>query len=212
MTYAAFTPLGADFRSRMAEAVRQRVASPSPRVAPAAAAPLRRRRGWRAGSAAAAALAASILLLVVQPWQEPLPPYVALLAGGTEDLRAGEAPASGGTPVFAPGNSFELILTPERETAEDLAVETFVVRREEVAPWAAPVEVSEQGAIRVAGVIGEEVQLPEGESTLLVVFGRRGSLPAAKELSDRGGPGCRPHDRNAVACSLLVVFRKGTAR
>lgn len=205
--YAAFTPLGADFRSRMSEEVQQRVAPPPPAALTPPVAPPRRH--WRLGVAAAAALAATILLLVAQPWRKPLPPYAVRLSGGTEELRAGEEAASGSTPVFAPGNSFELILTPEREMGEDLAVETFSMRRGEVSPWTAPFEVSSQGAVRISGVVGNEIRLSEGESTLLVVFGRRSSLPAARELPGRGGPGCHRHGRDAVICNLPVVFRKG---
>jgi hypothetical protein len=41
--------------------------------------------------------------------------------------------------------------------------------------------------VGIAGTIGREIDLPAGESTLVVVLGRRGELPAAGEVLARLG-------------------------
>ncbi|HEX9670359.1 MAG TPA: hypothetical protein VGC93_12875 [Thermoanaerobaculia bacterium] len=228
--YEAFAPLGEEFRERMVATARAGLApaapaksAAAPRSSPAPRLPLdrRQRRLWLSGTAAAVVLAATVVLVLLLPGlgSEPLPPYAARLAGGTQEWRGGEtevpAAEAPAVPVFAPGNRLELLFRPERAVGGRLAVETFVSRDGGLVPWTAPVEISEHGAVRLEGVIGEEVRLPPGEATLVVAIGRAGSLPGAaalaarlRELPRRGGAACLPVAREALLCAATVVLRR----
>lgn len=219
--YEAFAPLAEEFRERMVATARAGLApaAPLPRLAPRRALDRRRRRLWLSAAAAAVVSSATaVLVLLSGRGPEPLPRYAARLAGGTQEWRGGETEAppaeAMAVPVFAPGNRLELLLRPEGTVGGGLAVATFVFRDGELEPWTAPVETSKHGAVRIAGVIGEELRLPSGETTLVVAIARAGSLPGAAALAARirdlprgGGPACRPVAREAVLCAVTVVLR-----
>jgi hypothetical protein len=184
----------------------------------------RRRRllfgGWAAATAAAAAAA---ILAIVRPWAgpAPLPSYEAHLAGDTRAWRSPErppqAPPAARPREFQPGNRLELVLTPAVAVEARPEVATFLVRSGDLAAWAVPFEVSDYGAVRVAGTVGEDVQLPPGESTMVVAIGSPGALPPPAELRSRlaaavrGGAaaGCRPFLDGALVCSFAVNLRTG---
>ena len=189
--WEAFRPVDEELRNRIVEQARLSLGQPE---RPAPQASFRRRRvPWRV--ALPAALAASLILAVLVPWRGPaaLPDYDVRLAGSTRTERSvsggwvGEGPA-----VFADGNRFELLLTPRTSAGEDVEARVFVVeggRMQELA--APPPSRSSDGALRIAGVVGQDVRLPRGEFTLLVAAGRPGSLPDAAALRERlarGGP------------------------
>ncbi len=237
----AFAPLGEDFRARVAAAVEGEVAAARPeekapgevrglvprgegrrrhRAALEDAGARARRRGGRRVlvGAAAAGLAAAVVLAVLRPWAavEPLPPYLASLSGATEEWR-GEAPpeTTGGPPRFAPGNRLELVLTPERAVEGRPEVATFLARDGELAYWPVPFEVSDHGAVRIAGTVGEDLPLPPGESRLAVAVGRQGeALPGEAAISRalrewRGAStGCLLLAEDAWLCVADLDFRR----
>jgi hypothetical protein len=183
----------------------------------------RTRRLWLGASAAAAALAAALLVLLwPAPAREPLPAYTARLAGGTQEWRAGEPEPeggeAGGRANLAPGNALEIVLRPGESVAGRLAAETFLFRGGRLEPWPVPLQVSEHGAVRIAGRVGEEIPLPSGEIDLVIAIARPGSLPSARELEARlaqlaeaagaGGAACRSFGRDALWCSLPVIVRE----
>ncbi len=244
--YEAFAPLDAGFRSRVVEAVQGRLAGETrePAVATPAAAVASlearrssppaigtrrsgnaesRRRRWLGRASVAAALAAAVVLVVLRPWSAlaPLPVYSAHLTGWTRQWRAGEegaapsAPAPA-APLFEPGNRLELVLTPQESVAEAPAVRTFLLHGGDLAPWTVPYEVSDQGAVRLGGTVGEEVRLPAGASSVVVAIGRPGSLPEVAAVRGRlgellagGSAACRPLARDALLCAVPVAFRPG---
>lgn len=211
----AFTPLGADFRARAVRAAREQIGPPAKPAEDAAAAdpgpavrPFRlpeRERRWPVRWAAAAALAAALLVLVLWPDAErgPLPGYQAMLTGtvrtergpGAEGAEGSAAPAWPETASFAPGNRFELVLRPESAIEGPLEVRTFRQTAGSLVPWPLPSEIAEGGAVRLAGTVGRDVELPPGESTLVAVVGRRGALPAADVLLARLGESGHAGDR-----------------
>jgi hypothetical protein len=136
---------------------------------------------------AAAALAAALAAVVLWPEAGPLPAYQAVLEGAVRTERgpgdAGEAAAAWpeATP-FAPGNRFELLLRPETAVERKIDVGTFRQDGGSLLPWPLPRETAGGGAVRIAGTVGREIRLPAGESTLVVVLGRRGELPTAAEV------------------------------
>jgi hypothetical protein len=179
----AFRPMDAEFRSEIVEQVRHSLGD----VQPAARALRRLRFPWRL--AVPAALAASLLLAFLLPWRgtAPLPAYELRLQGSVRTERSGGPglPAAGRA-VFADGNRFELGLTPERSAGEEVEVRVYVAGDDRIEELAAPPPSrSSDGAVRIAGVVGEDVRLPRGEFTLLVVAARPGSLPPAAELRER---------------------------
>lgn len=222
--HEAFSPLGPDFRARVVTAIQQQregegeteEAAPPPRIVrdvgdrrpPAPP----RRRGvlrWAAAGLAAAALLAIALWPHGQP---PLPAYAARLAGGVETMRAPDGPvdpvASAGEPTrFAPGNAFELVLTPAEPVTGRLTVATFVLPPGGVPrPLAVPAELSEHGAVRLAGRVGSGVDLPAGASELLVAVGRPGRLPPPDNLVELLAERPTRDGRGWVAWRLPVVL------
>ncbi len=150
--------------------------------------PLRPRRvAWLGGSAAAAALAAAGLVLVLWPRTdlEPLPGYFAELSGGVQEMRGPETPPwPSATTVFAPGNTFDLVLRPDRAVTGPVEVRIFLEHEQTLREWRVPRDIVDTGAARIRGEVGLEIDLPPGASTLYVVLGRPGSLPSGEELGD----------------------------
>lgn len=224
----AFSPLGPDFRARVVSAIRQERESAAEPEAPAPPPRVRdigdlrpatppRRRGalrWAAAGLAAAALLAIALWPHGQP---PLPGYAARLTGGVETMRSPGEPADpvatdGEATVFAAGNAFELVLTPAEPVTGRLTVATFVLSADGVPrPLALSAEISEHGAVRLAGRVGSGgVDLPPGPSELLVVVGRPGRLPPPDNLIELLAGRSTIDGRGWVAWRLPVVLGEPT--
>lgn len=197
VAYEAFRPLGGDFRTRVTEAAcfelradRGEATAPraerQPAPAPAVVATRRRRPRWWLPGAALAAAAAS-LLLFLRPTQElpSLPDYALGLDGHVHALRSASE-SDERRKVFAPGNWLRLILTPNTIAQGPVAARAFSLDADGLRPLhAPPATISEDGAVRIEGEVGGGVRLPGGDSWLLVVVGRAGSLPSGEELSSR---------------------------
>jgi hypothetical protein len=223
--YEAFRPLGADFQARVVGALADEIQRTAPAVEPqeprSRLLPFRhvtpRFAGWLA---AAAAVAATGLLLVVRgpAAMPPLPLYGAELSGGIRTLRGAPGPAAG-PQLFAPGSRLSLVVRPERPVAGEVEARSFLARGAEIvplqlapqapqAPPATRLDISAAGVVRLQGTIGEEIRLPPGPSTVWIVVGRRGKIPAAGELAAALRAG-RTHDRDwqAVSADLSVADR-----
>lgn len=190
--WEAFQPLDEDFRASLVGRVRDELASPvSPPAPEARVLPFRRRVPAWLRRGALPALAAAILLVALWPagGPEALPDYELRLGGTLRSERsAAEAPSPvEGEPVpFAAGNRFEVLLTPATSAGPDVEARVLVSRAAGFEPLALPSPaISGDGALRIAGVVGDDVRLPAGEATLLVVVGRAGALPAGPELEAR---------------------------
>lgn len=196
----AFRPVDAEFRSEIVEQVRHNMGEAG-RAAQASS-----KFPWRV--VLPAALAASLLLAFLVPWRgtAPLPSYELRLQGSVRTERSGDPGApQAGPAVFADGNRFELVLTPERSAGEDLEVRVYVSGGDRIEELAAPPPSrSSEGAMRIAGVVGEDVRLPRGEFTLLVVAARGGSLPTAAELRDRLARGSPVREERWTAWSVRL--------
>jgi hypothetical protein len=183
-----FRPMEADFRSEVVQQARQSLgaAPAAPTRAAAPARVLRPRSWWQ--WAVPAALAASLMIVVLGPWRggPALPSYEIRLSGATRTLRSASPEPRTGPAAFADGNRFELVLTPESSAGEDVEARAFVVEGDRLRELQAPAPSrSSDGAVRIAGVVGQDVPLPRGEFTLLVAVGRPGSLPSPEELRAR---------------------------
>ncbi len=181
----AFRPLDVEEREDLVARLRQELPA---RPAPARVVPLRRAPAWlRLGLVPT--LAAAGLLVYFQPWSGPdgLPPYELRLGGMTRAERSAEPSADASAPlVFTRGNRFELLLTPATAARGPLEARAFVAGDAGLTALPMPDgQRSADGVLRVTGVVGQDVRLPEGDSTLVVVLGRPGALPAAAELQAR---------------------------
>jgi hypothetical protein len=231
---AAFTSLGDDFRARVVREARERLGAPAfgreegrgigtarPADERGAGAPRRPRRSFRLRRwwPAVAALAAAALLLVVWPGREraPLPGYEVALRGQIRSDRSPAAAGAGEQPweaprAFAPGNRFELVLRPERTVDGRLEVRTYRQEGGDLLPWPLPLDGPHDGAVRIAGTVGVEIDLPAGETTLVVVVARRGELPAAEEMLARLGGGGRVETRGWLAWRQVLALQPAEGR
>jgi hypothetical protein len=202
--YEAFRPLGEDFRKRVVQAIQaESGAAAEPRDAPMpwdASVPRpgrilrwdRRAAAWFGGAlASAATLAASLFFLVgIHP---PLPVYeLVKVTGGEARWRGG--PATAATPqapaayLLHPGSRLGIEARPTTPVAGPIEARWFAAREGE-APHELPAparEVSKSGAVRLAGTLGQDLDLDPGLWSLWVMVGRPGELPDASVLRSRG--------------------------
>jgi hypothetical protein len=194
--WEAFGPIDQEFRSGIVEQARRSLG------------PASHRRRWPWRVALPVALAASLILAFLVPWHgsAPLPVYDLRLAGSTRTERSSDPhPGGAGPAVFADGNRFELLLTPETSAGPDVEIRVFVASGESLEELAAPPPSrSRDGAVRIAGIVGQDVRLPRGEFTLLVAAARPGSLPDAAELRSRLAGGIPVRETRWAAWTLRL--------
>jgi hypothetical protein len=150
-----------------------------------------------------ATLVAALLLFVLWPAgpSAPLPHYTLLVNGQSETLRSTAPdvdptdpsietppPIETTAPLrFAVGNRLSLVFGPGSDLPEgaknQLEIHAFRVREGEIHPLdAPPPEIAVGGAARLTGVVGQEIGLPLGESTLVVRIGWKGRAPSDDQL------------------------------
>ncbi|HEY7213655.1 MAG TPA: hypothetical protein VIC28_03445 [Thermoanaerobaculia bacterium] len=207
--YEAFRPLGAEFQARMMNEIAGALAKDKPQPEPqpiwARLLPFRpvtfRRIGWLTAATAAAGL---FLLLRLPASMPPLPAYFAEVNGGTKTFRSEEGP-SAEPPVFAPGDPFQVILTPKTETlGKGLEAQCYLLRGRELRHLDVQSELDPRGAVKLTGSLGRDFQ--PGIWTLLAVVGRQGELPDAADLRsfvERG----KIRQRDWVGVPKKVVIR-----
>ena len=146
------------------------------------AAPRRRNEGRR--WLVPLAVAASILILVLAwPSPEPLPAYSANLSGNVQPLRSPSLDAVDEIADFTPGSRISFLLQPETAPDPVPTARAYLRRDGEFrALSAAMVGVDSQGVISLRGRVGSEVLLPQGESDIILVAARPGSLPSRDRL------------------------------
>lgn len=188
----AYRPLGSDFHARMAELAGRELEADNPPSNIIDA------RGRWPRWAPMSALVAALLLFVLWPAgpSAPLPHYTLLVNGQSQALRSDAAidsPPSIETPAplrFAVGNRLNLVFGPGSDLPEgaknQLEVHSFRVQDGAVRTLdAPPAELAVGGAARLVGVIGRDIDLPLGESTLVVRIGWKGRAPSDTGLWQR---------------------------
>lgn len=188
--FETFQPLGGDFQDAVVEALQTQpgggAAVPSEAAPPQSARvlPFQNRRRWIGGLASAAAALAALLVLVLgrPDGLPPLPEYQLELLGGTQEMRSGEGPEGSVAKKYVEGNRFELLLRPQAKVEGEVAVRSFLARGEDLRPFEVPAEISDQGAVRLQGEIGRDVQIEAGAWTLWLTVGRPGTLPTIEEF------------------------------
>jgi hypothetical protein len=153
----------------------------------------------------AAAAAALVTAAVLPLWRgAALPGYEMRLEGAVRTERSAPAVPQGRL-VFAPGNRFELVLTPARSAGTSVEARAFVAEGDRLVPLDAPApQRSADGALRIAGVVGHDVRLPAGDFDLLVAVGRPRALPSPAELRRRLAAEPRVQDERWSGFSLRL--------
>ncbi|HEV7783735.1 MAG TPA: hypothetical protein VGQ28_00275 [Thermoanaerobaculia bacterium] len=218
--FDAFRPLGAEFQARVVSAIqfkqaerdaeeRQRESQkPPPPVLPFRRV-IRRTEVW---VGLAAAVAAGVFFMVWTPAMQPLPEYAASLSGGVQASRGGEPGLASELQVFVPGSPLSITVTPQTsvQSVEARVFLSSLSRTGDFLPWEPePVlEITDQGAVRLQGTLGKDIQLPPGGWRIWIVVGRKGRLPSGKELQAqlRRGRG-RHADWQAISSELRVKSR-----
>lgn len=183
-----YRPLGDEFQERVVAALRAQPGGGA--EAPDRAAPGRTpaetppRRLWLATAALVMLAAALSLVFLPSGPPPPLPAYQVALEGGVHTQRSiDEIPADARR--YAPGSRWELLLRPASPVEGDVAVACFLARDGDPRPWDPPVEISPAGSVRIAGRIGEEIEIAPGAWTVWIAVARPDDLPTVTELRAR---------------------------
>jgi len=207
--YEAFRPLGADELDAMTSAVLSRTAGLAEkggdegvlggealRAQPkepsggdeasrrgAAVLRFRRRAPVVGGAIGVLAMAAAVAFFFQSSTHPAMPSYEIVIGHGDLVERSANG-AAASIPRFAPGSLCEIVLRPASPIEGKIAVRAALLRDGQMHPWSPPIEISPQGAIRIAGPV-EQVfpQVSEGEWELWVAVGSPEALP--KELGPR---------------------------
>jgi len=218
--YQAFQPLGADFQARVLSRINAQPPKPAPAPAPRPEPPkppppvslfwrVVRRPEVRAGFAAAGA--AGVLILMWPPTRPPLNLQVTEFSGGVNESRGNE-PKSSGLPVFVPGAPLTFAVTTasyvqgvEARVLLSPLSGTRNLRPLEPEPH---LEITDQGAVRLQGTLGQEIHIPPGDWRIWIVVGRKGKIPSIKDLQAELSSGRMRHAAwEAVSKDLRVAAR-----
>lgn len=202
--YEAFRPLGAEFQARVVSKIKRRrrvIPFPLPPVSP-------RAKIW-VGLAAAAA--AAVFFRVPPPAMPPLPGYESSVSGGVQASRGGTPGPVNGLQVFVPGSPLTITATPAT-SVQNVEARVFLssLARPGFLPWEPepPLEITNQGTVRLQGTLGQDIQLSPGDWRIWIVVGRKGRLPSGKELQAELRTGQARHaDWQAVSAELRVKAR-----
>jgi hypothetical protein len=131
------------------------------------------------------ALAAALAVFLLRPGAAvPVPGYSLEVTGGLHTVRGDEVPK--GPPTVGPGVRLELVLSPDTRVTGPVAARGFLVRDGEARPWALTPEITEAGAIRLAGdaaALGL-TDVPAGHWTAIIAVGRPDALPKTAPIAD----------------------------
>lgn len=196
--YQAFRPLGTGFEQQVASAILRQQAleqqeleqelAPT-REATEAAAPSRARFGTYLYGALSAVMAASLAVLFLLPLR-PMPHFI-LQELPSMQANRGPSEIPLGAPIVADGMYLDLVAIAAFEPEILPAAQLFVARPgEPLELCASGPRIAANGTVSFYPKIGTDLELPPGESTLVLVLGRPGALPTGDELLravQRGG-------------------------
>jgi len=202
----ALAPLDAEARERIAARVMKEIAPAptAPTAQPTGRAPGARvlafpsRRQLRTAAAVVAALAAALVLYVWPARTSPLPAYQATFAGETM-VRGSEPPAPA---RVGPGSVLTLVARPQQPVRGAVEAAAFLVRGDSARPWAAPIQVSAEGAVRISGPADALLPPEPGPWTAVVVISRPGGPRAGVEDALRYSRGEAPVDPGVQAIQV----------
>ena len=206
VAHELFQPLGNDFHDQVVSALRTQPGGGAavPTEEKTKVLPFRRRAPYLGGLLAAAAL---FLLILGRPNEPaPLPEYRAELLGSAQEVRSGDG-VPREVPLFLPGNAFEIVLRPDAAVDGAVDVSCFLDRDGTLRPWDVPAEISDRGAVRILGTLGQDLVVESGRFTLHLTVGRPGTLPDLDALREHlESPMAQPWEL------LSVPFEVGSPR
>jgi hypothetical protein len=183
----ALAPLDSAAKDRMAARALEALQPPA---AQAQVIPFRRRaRVVSVAGAALAALAAALVLFLRPAGPSPLPAYEATFSGESA-LRGTEPPS--GPPRVGPGSALTLLARPRQPVQGPVEVSAFLVRGDSARPWAAPAQVSAEGAVRISGAADALLPPEPGPWTAVIVIRRPGAPSSGPEDALRYARGEAP--------------------
>lgn len=172
-------PLGSSFEQRLLARAKEQVKrAPEPEVK-SQRVPVPDKKPWWAGwqwlflaPAAAGAVAA---VLMVMPGQQELPGYQLEVSHGAREFRGDAAPAVD-APRLVPGSRLRLDVRPQQLVEGDVDVRVFLAGASGLQRVNMQVQKAQGGALRLEGVVGTDLQLPNGESLLHILVSRAGDI------------------------------------
>lgn len=223
--YETFRPLDGGFNERVLQALPGRRKenadkAPLPFRQPARQRPgtLLTTRPWL--SAAAGVTLAALTLWLAISWltgpagnrsEFPLPVYSAELDGARQSTRSPNT-APDALPSFTLGSRYELTLTPEAAVATEPQTRFYLAGDDGVLEaWPVSKTTTAEGAVQVAGILGEDLDVAPGSWTLVFLYGRPGELPQPTTLDAlEASPGRgRTWDRLRLRFRVLPAAEAG---
>jgi hypothetical protein len=112
------------------------------------------------------ALAAMALLYVARPPAPVLPEYAIEVHGGDQVVRGD--PATSGPVRLSSGSRVEIVARPAVRVTGAVTAEAVVHTSAGDGPWTGRIEVSDAGAVRAVGTLGQDLVLPAGPATVTI--------------------------------------------
>jgi hypothetical protein len=181
IAFDAYRPLDATDQAEIVDKIL--VASPAPALAPVIA--LRPRRNAVAALFAIGSLAAAAALFLALPARGPaaIPAYEVSIAG--EKMQRGTPFPADAEHDFGPGSEVDLVLRPAIAEKGPLQARGFIVRDGRARAWSPPIEISADGAVRIAGTYETVFRdVAPGSVELALFVGRFGLLPPETTMID----------------------------
>jgi hypothetical protein len=165
------------------EAAVERITAKLLGTEPSASSPAKVLRPWRfawVGAPLAAAAAAIALWVGTRPAADALPAYELDVVRAKTSRAPGEAREAEVT--LDPDGDLELVARPATP-APDIGARAVLVRDGAARPWAAPIDVSSEGAVRIAGA--NKALFPETRGTweIVVLVAKKDALPSEAEAA-----------------------------
>jgi hypothetical protein len=170
---AMFRPLSKEAESRIAE-----------RIAPKSNVRRVDFRKWAPVIAAAAAL----ILFFVWPRHRDgeLPGYTFELSGNVAEVRAGDPTVVETHAKLHENATLEMVLRPKEKVSGPIAVHCTLVRDGKPRAWTPPMQISNEGSVRITGPVKELFPDVQSPWEILVAIGPESALPPAGTLFGAG--------------------------
>jgi hypothetical protein len=194
------TEEGRALLAAMGEEGRAKIAA----VAFPAARPAGRAKVIALGAGAALAAAAAVVLAVRGAGATgPLPAYEVAIAGPASALRGAPAAGAARAIAIAPSTPLEIVVRPDEDVRGQVVAGAYLVEGGASHAWDVPIEVSEDGAVRIAGETDRLFAGRRGELDVIVIVARPGGLPDAADAPRA----IEAHDsaRRAVAVHVTIA-------
>ena len=201
--YEAYRPLGDDVKERIVARIAEAL-PPAPQKKIVA---LPRRKGAGVAFVAALAIAAGALLWVRPPLgsvDEALPSYALTVSGDRTTRAAGDAPAEGVVELHT-DSRVDLVLRPAKAVTGEVGARAFLVQGGAAKAWAPPLQISNDGAVRITGGAGELFGGP-GEWQVVLAVGRPRDLPSdATDVAAEANGARRTHSWKLLTRRVKIV-------